>query len=373
MEDNKIRLLFTGDLVPMSLDANAAKPFIRLDESLFKLFDSVDMRITNLECPVTDCEKKIEKTGPPLKAAPADIWLLNDLRIDLACLSNNHIRDYGDRGVLDTISLCKENNILTVGAGKNSDEAAKIQYVDFQGRKIAFLNFSESEYNFSTPTRAGSNPDDPIHIWNSFQEAQKKSDYQIVVMHGGKEMYSLPTPYQVKLFRYVAGLGATAVIGHHTHVIGGYEIYKGTPIVYSLGNFIFDEPGNPPAWGEGALANITLNVDDGKAMLDFYKVETQDKTVSITASQQISKGQRDEFMKHIDLERVETAWREIIRKQYIGVIKNVSNLSLPDRILLKLKIKKLGNKPYLLALANRFRCQTHRIFTHDAIEYFIKK
>lgn len=373
MQDNKITLLFTGDLIPMSLDTKADTPFIRLDDSLLKLFDQVDLRITNLECPLTDSPKKIEKTGPALKAVPSDIWLLKDLHIDVACLSNNHIRDYGEEGVLDTINICNKNGIRTVGAGKDSKDAAKILYIEINHKKIAFLNFSENEYNFSTTDRAGSNPDDPIHIWRSVQEAQNNSDFQIAIMHGGKEMHNQPTPYQVRLFRYVADLGVNAVIGHHTHVIGGYEIYNDIPIVYSLGNFIFDEPGNPPAWDQGALAIITLGDNEEKTLLDFYNVETRSKTVSISNSQLTSKGQKDVFMYHIDDEHVKNAWQEVVKKQYFGTIKAVSNLSLLDRILLKLKVKKLDNKPYFMALANRFRCRTHRIFTQDTIDYFITK
>ena len=72
------------------------------------------------------------------------------------------------------------------------------------------------------------------------QIAKEDNDLVIVIVHGGREHYQLPTPKQRERFRFYADAGADFVVGHHTHCYSGYEIYKGKPIFYSLGNFIFD-------------------------------------------------------------------------------------------------------------------------------------
>jgi poly-gamma-glutamate synthesis protein (capsule biosynthesis protein) len=72
------------------------------------------------------------------------------------------------------------------------------------------------------------------------QEAKKKADYVIVIAHGGREHYQLPTPQQRERFRFFVDSGADIVVGHHSHCYSGFEKYNGKPIFYSLGNFIFD-------------------------------------------------------------------------------------------------------------------------------------
>ncbi len=372
MEKNRISLLFTGDLIPISLDSNRNHP-LEIGSQLSEIFANNDLRIVNLECPITDTDNKIQKTGPHLKASVKDLELLNTLNVDIACLSNNHIRDFGEQGVLDTITNCQKNNIQTLGAGRNLEEAAIPKTVTINGKRITFLNFSENEYNFASKDRAGSNPDDVIHIWESIQKAKTISDILIVIMHGGKEMYPYPTPHQLDLFRFIAKQGVDAVIGHHTHVIGKYEILDGVPIVYSLGNFIFDEPNNPPEWYKGAIVSLSIDIEQKDISLQFFEVSQKETIFEITDSTTDISTNASSFIQKVNTSEVKEKWNHLIQKQHLGTIKAISNLSLIDRVLLKLKIKKLDNKAHLLALGNRLRCQTHRIFTLDAIEYFIKK
>jgi len=370
-------ILVTGDLAPIgSAESSADKPYsLMIDNKMIEFFNQQDIRITNLEAPLTTSSSKILKSGPHLKANPLSIKLLKDLKFDIASLSNNHIRDYGDAGVLETIETCSRNEIKTVGAGQNIKAAAAPIIFELRGHKIAILNFSESEFNTAGDAHAGSNPDDPIHIWRSIQQVKKDADILLIVMHGGKELYPYPTPYQMKLYRFIAELGAHAVIGHHSHVIGGYEIYQGVPIIYSIGNFLFDEPGNVPEWYLGAIAQITIDIESHLLTTDFHYVELCENELKLISEKDlINTSGSHKAMELIDESQVYSNWQRIIEEQSQRTIKSILNLSKFERILLKLKLKNLNpDNKYLISMGNKFRCETHRRIAMDVIHYYTNK
>jgi hypothetical protein len=374
MHDSEIKILLAGDLAAIgSAESLNGKPYnLIIETGLKNLFNDYDLSIVNLESPLTNSTDKIKKSGPHLKGHPESIALLNDLGVNVACLSNNHIRDFGDQGVIDTVKICNKNNIHTVGAGRNINDASHPLYLEVKGKKLAIMNFSEREFNMADNIHAGSNPDDPMHIWYTVQEAKKESDYQIVILHGGKEMYSVPTPYQLKLFRFIADIGVTAVIGHHSHVIGGFEYYKNTPLIYSLGNFIFDEDGNPPGWYKGALAGLKIKFDSNTD-IEFHQVGLQKGKLSLIEARGISDDfPRYSFLKTINEEEVVNEWNKIINDQSERIIKVLLGSNPFMRLLLKFKIISLKkHERFLIPLLNRFRCQTHRDFSIDSINRFI--
>ena len=92
-------------------------------------------------------------------------------------------------------------------------------------------------------------------------EAKKKADYVLVIVHGGHEMFQLPSPRMVETYRFFVDAGADAVVNHHQHCYSGYEVYNGKPIFYGLGNFCFDLEKlvvNRP-WNFGLMVEITFD------------------------------------------------------------------------------------------------------------------
>lgn len=375
-----LSLMFTGDLAPIgSAQSLPDKPYkLQVSSFISEIFNKQDLIITNLETPLTQGNDKITKTGPHLKAHPESIKLLEDLKIDIVCLSNNHIRDYGSKGVLDTIKTCKDKSILTVGAGANSIEAAKPLIKSIAGRQIAICNFSETEYNVATNINAGSNPDEFIHIYNSIKRVKDEVDLVFVVMHGGKEMYPYPTPAQLKLYRFIIEIGAHAVIGHHSHVVGGYEIYKDAPIIYSLGNFIFDEAGNSPGWYYGSLVSLIID-DDNNIETNFFKIKQKEGAISLVEGHNSDNCNNSEVslseMRLVNKKIVEYEWEKLISDSSFSVIKTLLNLNLLTRILIKLKIFRMTghDKRHLVKLGNRFRSRTHRNITRDVLNNYYKE
>ena len=104
---------------------------------------------------------------------------------------------------------------------------------------IFIFNFCENEWSIAESDNPGANPMDIIDNANQIKYARELADYVIVIVHGGHEYYNLPSPRMQKQYRFYADQGADIVVGHHTHCISGNEVYKGVPIYYSLGNFIF--------------------------------------------------------------------------------------------------------------------------------------
>lgn len=197
------------------------------------MFENTDFRIVNLEAPITPNYQhhKITKTGPHLRMSSNTVFpYLQQLNIDAVTMANNHILDYGEKGVTDTFCELNRQHIRYVGAGNNLSDAAKYLSIEKDGLKIAIINFCENEWSIAEEDTPGANPMDIIDNANQIREAKSTHDKVIVIVHGGHEYYNLPSPRMQKQYRFYADQGADIVVGHHTHCISGNEVYKGVPI-----------------------------------------------------------------------------------------------------------------------------------------------
>ncbi|MDC9499812.1 MULTISPECIES: CapA family protein [unclassified Pseudoalteromonas] len=251
-----MKILITGDLV---INKNY-NPTENIDKKLIDLFSNSDFNVTNLEAPVTNVTKKIVKSGPHLKShKTSTLNVLKKLNINIATLANNHIKDYGEEGVTDTIDFCKSNGIDTLGAGVDLAEASNYLVLNTKEGKIALINIAENEWASADETKSGANGMNLIKDIKSIQKAKAENDFVFVIVHGGHEYYNLPSPRIQEQYRFYAEQGADLVVGHHTHTISGHEIYNDTPIYYSLGNFLFTEGSNYEGWYTGLVLEININ------------------------------------------------------------------------------------------------------------------
>jgi hypothetical protein len=264
---NNIILTVGGDFCPAGkietdyLNGRISKS--DLFDDIKPIFFQSDLSIINLEIPLTLSNERILKNGTCLKAHPEMVCMLNYLGIHLVCLANNHVRDYGNTGVKDTLFQCGKYGIDTVGAGNTLKEACQIYYRNIKGRLLAIINVAENELANATPKRAGANPYDLIALLTDINEAKQKASHIIIVMHGGLEYTHYPSPESIRLFRFLAEQGVTAIIRHHPHYVQGFEVWKGVPIFYSLGNLLFDTNDNSkPGWFEGMLVTVIISPDN---------------------------------------------------------------------------------------------------------------
>ncbi len=360
MSDKSICLIFSGDFAPLTNSYSLVDGYF--DEIHFLLVNS-DLHITNLECPITSSENKIDKSGPHIKTAPENIKLLKDAFVSIACLANNHIFDFGEKGINDTITVCQNSSVETVGIVNRTDHKPSYLIKELKGKKIGFLNYCEHEFSVREPGQLGANGYDPVKAFYDITELKSVTDYIIVIYHGGNEYYNLPSPELKKTFHYLADLGADAVIGHHTHVFSGYEIYNGKPLVYSLGNFFFPLENEPESWFYGLLLKLTLNE---MINLEFFPVEQCRYKPEVRI---LPNGQKQDILDKIcelstiiaDYVLLEQHWHAFVKRQSLGMIKSLPCMTLFHRALIKFGIpfNLIISKKRLLAFQNIIHCEAH--------------
>lgn len=267
-----MKIFITGDFCPINrADISNSSSKEILDKDFKKLIKEADYSITNLECPLTIHNTPISKTGPALKADPENIRFLKENDFNLVALANNHIMDYGSEGLKETIHHLERNNIEYVGAGEIDNNISTI-FKSQNDITVAIINVCENEW--STEVREGysANGFSEINMFYAIRDAKQKADRIIIIHHGGHEMYNLPSPRLKATLRFFVDCGANAVINHHTHCISGDEVYRGVPIFYSLGNFIFDYLNHRNSiWNYGMA--VTLNFTKEKITFEKHYFE----------------------------------------------------------------------------------------------------
>lgn len=177
---------------------------------------------------------------------PAHVSYLKDLGVDIVGLANNHTFDFGEESFLDTLSTLEDAGIPYVGAGRTMEQAGAPVYLQARGFKIAYVAASRAEYTIYTPEATDTKPGilwcyDNTRFLESIRTAAANADFVIALPHWGVEHSTELEDVQIDGAHAYIDAGADAVIGAHPHILQGIEYYKGKPILYSLGNFWFDD------------------------------------------------------------------------------------------------------------------------------------
>lgn len=245
--DGGVSLLFGGDIylsdhVLNAYDKAGGVAGI-LDEGLRNEIASADIFMVNEEFPFSDRGSAAEDKQYTFRLPPSRLHIMQEIGPDIVTLANNHILDYGPDALLDTCALLDGAGIRRVGAGSGLEEAKKLEVMEVKGKRIGFLAASRV-IPVSSWTVGKSHPGvlttyDPAILLKEIQAAQDQCDYLVVYIHWGIERNTQPEEYQRTLARQYIDAGADLVVGSHPHVLQGIEYYKGKPILYSLGNFVF--------------------------------------------------------------------------------------------------------------------------------------
>lgn len=277
-----MNILVTGDFCPQLRVSSLSSLSSFFTEGIIKIIESTDYVISNQECPVVEKScVSIEKQGPCLKGEKKIIGELKQLGFNCLTMANNHIFDYGDNGVNETIDACEKANMDFVGVGANIHEASEVLYKDFNNIKVAIINCCEHEFSIATEEHGGANPLNPITLYYQIKEAKNKANYVILIIHGGVEHFQYPTKRMVETYRFFVDAGADAIINHHQHCPCGFEIYREKPIYYGLGNFCFDWDGKRNSiWNLGYM--VKLNLVDGHTITsEIFPYRQCDETPTI--------------------------------------------------------------------------------------------
>ncbi len=237
----KLRLCALGDI---SFEGPSAdRPSVDRIGALAPQLRESDLTIANLECVLARTGRGLAGKCT-LRGSPDWAPVLRDAGIGLVTLANNHIMDYGPEGLEQTLDALRLAGIRYVGAGRNRREAHAPLVMEIAGRRVAFLGRSAvivSAPTYATDDAPGVAFLDEEETVEAIRSARGIADLVVLLVHWGIEEYSYPTPSQRRLARRFVEAGADAVLGHHPHVLQGFELVGNAPVVYSLGNFAFDE------------------------------------------------------------------------------------------------------------------------------------
>lgn len=258
-----MNILVCGDYSPVGrhLELLEKNCFNKIFGNVKSTIEENDYSIVNFEtCVATLEDKPIKKHGPNLSCSAKAVDALKWVGFSCVTLANNHFRDFGENGVLRSLDAFKKNGIDYVGGGENLESAKKILFKQVCGETVAIINVCEHEFSVATVNHEGCNPIDAMDVYYDIQDAQKRADYVLVIVHGGHEHFQLPSLRMQKLYRFFIDAGADAVVNHHQHCFSGYEKYKGKPIFYGIGNFCFDNLWPPQKkfdpWNYGYMVQL---------------------------------------------------------------------------------------------------------------------
>jgi poly-gamma-glutamate synthesis protein (capsule biosynthesis protein) len=241
-----------------------------LDSVTAERFRAADVAIVNLETSVSTRGTAVPGKAYTFRSPPENLAFLRDwLGLDAVGLSNNHTLDFGWDAFYDTLEHTREYGITPFGAGNDLAEAAAPYIAEAAGLKIAF--FASNQILPAGSWSAGAekagqlvskDPNNLGALAEGIAAARETCDYVIVYMHWGIERDSRPNDTQKRTAHALIDLGADVVVGAHPHVIQSFEYYNGKPIIYSLGNFIFNSR-NPET------AVMFLTIEDGKISVEI--------------------------------------------------------------------------------------------------------
>ena len=239
----RARVIVAADWAPV----RAFDPVVRhrpetVYGDLLPMLRGADLRVVNCECALTRSAQGVWKSGAVFKGHPGHVKGLTVVPFEVACLANNHVLDYGVRGLADTLQVLHGHGVRTVGAGLTEHEACAPLALTVNGVRLHIVNFSEGEDLTAARGGPGVSGWDVARVVGEVRRRKRAGGVVIAIGHCGLEYVPYPPPYVVDAFRAISDAGADCVIGHHPHVPQGMEWRRGRAIFYSLGNFVFYQP-----------------------------------------------------------------------------------------------------------------------------------
>ncbi len=217
-----------------------------IDEQLIGMMQDADLMCLNMEFCLSNVGSPMDGKAYTFRADPERLELLEELGVDLVNLANNHVYDYGEDAFLEMLAILPENGMPYMGAGSDAKEAEAPYYAEIDGKTIAFVSATRAEKYILTPEAGEDTPGvfrcyDMERLLEVVQEADEQADFVVAYIHWGTEYSEELEEAQTEGARELIDAGADVVLGAHPHCLQGAEFYDGKPILYSLGNYWFNE------------------------------------------------------------------------------------------------------------------------------------
>lgn len=262
----KLSIGFTGDIAFSEYTKNLYKTPKKIDKKIYEFFKNNDYNVLNFESPVTESNLTKKAALTHKSNLGALEFIKKEIKKPILSLANNHMMDFGPKGLLDTLKYVEKANLPFIGAGKNEDEATKYLILG-DDVKVGIFSVQYKDYYVASKDKPG-----PAHnkhfeiVKQKIKELRSKVDWIVMVYHGGEEFVNVPMPYTRKLYKKFLKWGVDVVVAHHPHTVQGYEKVKNKMIFYSLGNFVFDTNFQRAQYGtdEGMLISLEFTKTDYK-------------------------------------------------------------------------------------------------------------
>ena len=241
----EVRIAAVGDILlnPVPQGSGYARCSSLLADDVRDVFGRCDLVVGNLEFTLPGDGSHVE-SEPRLIATTAQIAAVKSAGFDIVSLANNHTFDCYDAGFQNTARAVEDACILHFGAGMNVDQAKAAVVVERNSMRLAFVgavDASSGPSQFAAEGKSGVAPLDIERLVERIGQLRSQVDHVVVTVHWGQERFFLPSPVHIEQAHRLVDAGASIVLGHHPHVVQGFEVYCGAPIIYSLGNFLADE------------------------------------------------------------------------------------------------------------------------------------
>lgn len=253
-----------------------------ISQDMLEVMRGADIFMLNNEFPYSGRGEPTPDKMFTFRGRPEYASYLQDMGADIVSLANNHASDYGTVSLTDTLDILNGLEMPFVGAGRNLDEAAKPVYFVVNGLKIAFLSATQIE-RMENPATKGAGPDSPgvfrclqiDRLLQEIRQAKQISDFVIVYIHWGTESTDEIDWAQKEQAPKIAEAGADLIIGDHPHVLQPLGYCMDVPVVYSLGNFLFNSKAQ-----DTCLVRAVLDAG-GLKSLQFIPGRQEDCSVSM--------------------------------------------------------------------------------------------
>ncbi len=243
----EVSLVFAGDImlgrgVATSVDKNFAGDYNALFQNA-DYFKNADIAFANLEGPISDRGRNVGSKYS-FRFVPDVKYALQNSGLDVLSVANNHAGDWTIDAFADTLMHLADVGITTIGGGANKAEAETVKILEKNGVKVGYIGFTDvgPDWLAAKETETGILLAKDKDFVDIVSRAKSQVDILVVSIHFGEEyLNNTHTKRQETLAKQAIDAGATIVAGHHPHVAEDVEYYKNGLIIYSLGNYIFDQ------------------------------------------------------------------------------------------------------------------------------------
>lgn len=289
-EPTYVSLGLTGDvmlgrLVNQSITTNGyAHPW----GNILPLLKKNDFNIINLETTITKSEKRVFKVFN-FKLDPNNIQTLFEANISLVNLANNHILDFNEEGLIETLQVLDNKKIKHVGAGQDITQARRLEILEKNGIKIGVIGYTDNEPDWAaTSEKAGINyvrVGQLEKIEHDIKSIRTQVDVLIISIHWGPNKVEHPETALVDFAHKIIDCGADLIHGHSAHIFQGIEIYNGKAIIYGAGDFIDDYMIYPTQHNDHSFLFKAKITKDGIQQLELIPVYISEMQVNLAKNE----------------------------------------------------------------------------------------